>query len=82
MEKRETYEVWVQRDDGQWGRARDKESGLDLWGEKKRALAVAAQVAQGESVVQAVVIERRPIFYTNGAGKLKRILPEDLEEEA
>ncbi|MGI0148684.1 MAG: hypothetical protein ACREDF_04030 [Thermoplasmata archaeon] len=64
-EGQETYEVWVSKDDGTWGRV--VERGNDgIFSHKQRALAIAGSKSVEEGVVETLVIERRPIASFNG----------------
>jgi hypothetical protein len=61
----ETWEIWVHREDGEWMRV--VEGGNDgIFANKQRALAIAGAKSTSEKVVEALVIERRPIANFNG----------------
>jgi hypothetical protein len=61
----ETYEVWVRRSDGSWGRLPGTD-GDGLFHDRKTAMALCGKIAGQETCVEAVLVERRSIMKING----------------
>lgn len=64
-EGQETYEVWIYKNSGDW--AQIVEGGNQgIFKHKPRALLLAQEKSLEEGIVEALVIERRPIVSFNG----------------
>lgn len=68
MEDRITYEVWLLSVGEKWVTVADSD-GNDYFSNKKKAMLAASKAAGDDDAVEAVVIERRPVLFLNGAGK-------------
>jgi len=63
-EERTDFEVWLSTTGG-WKRVEEKQNG-GVFTNKARALLLAESKSNGDNVVEAMVIERRPIAVFNG----------------